>query len=204
MMAITAGAGLSQQALFYPGLVNAASLYSELSSTPLEIARGAMFLIPGSNIGPTAPERAVDSSSTTLGGTSVTITVGELNRTVPLLYASSSLVMGFIPADMPAGNGTYSVTYGGSTSSRMVRVVERAFGIFTQTGDPDGPAIAQNVSPQNENVLNTFLESARPGQTMVLWGTGVGGSASDATVLVGGKPAPASYAGVSGCCGGMD
>src|SRR6266498_3288924 len=84
-------------------MLNAAS---PILSAP-GVARGSMFVIAGKNLGPAAAQKSADTSSLELAGTSVRITVGDVNRDAPILYSSSSLVAGIIPADMPLGDGSF-------------------------------------------------------------------------------------------------
>jgi hypothetical protein len=75
----------------------------------------------------------------------------------------------------------------------------------------------QNFVSQTSTPLNTLIASAHPGQTVILWGTGLGPATGDETagplpgalpfldnVYVGGLPASVRYAGRSGCCAGVD
>ena len=74
----------------------------------------------------------------------------------------------------------------------------------------------QNVQPDGSLLLNDLTESAHPGQTVILWGTGLGrvsgdeasgplpGSNFEPQIYLGGKFIKAAYAGRSGCCSGID
>ena len=77
--------------------------------------------------------------------------------------------------------------------------------------------MVQNVNSESDRPVNTILNSARPGQAMILWGTGLGpiaGSDRGAPpvgdlnqsieVLVAGRRANVLYKGRSGCCAGID
>lgn len=179
------------------GMVNAASLASG-------IAPGAMFLIVGQEMGPRQGICAQDSSSTVLGGTSVVVSCGGITESATMIYSSAGIVAGILPPTIPAGEGSFVVANDGESKPKSVSVVERAFGIFTLTGDGDGTAIAQNFVPAAQYGPNTFLDSALPGGFVVLWGTGMGGVSQHAIVIVGGKAGKTLYAGPSGCCAGMD
>jgi uncharacterized protein (TIGR03437 family) len=186
-------------------MLNAASFYyRETGILPAEIARGAMFIIQGKDLGPDEPQRAQDYSTLELAGTSVSITGGGITRRAAILYTSYGLVAGILSPDIPSGEASFSLNYFAPSVAQKFLVVDRAFGIFTQSGDANGPAIAHNVSATGEYRLNTYIDSARPGDVVVLWGTGIGQAVPDANVLVGGKPAKAIYAGPSGCCKGLD
>ena len=229
VLSVTSRVVQAQPVISYAAITNAASYYSEgdllgpEETLVGEIAQGSMFVISGRKIGPAEAQRAQDLPlPTELAGTSVRLSVGNTTRSAVVIYASARLVAGILPTDTPPGGGSFSVTYNGQTSApSRVRVVRRAFGIFTQGGQGSGPALVQNVGPEGDHRLNTFTDAARPGQVMVLWGTGLGRGLSEPAVrpartrppadpnaglevLVGNKTARTLYAGRSGCCAGMD
>jgi uncharacterized protein (TIGR03437 family) len=198
-------------------LTNAASYYSEEgpeeAGTPLaaqtvvgEIARGAMFVIAGGNLGPAEAQTVQDSRLLTeLAGTSVNVTVGGATRSAFVVYTSARFVAGILPVDVPVGGGTVSVTYNGQTTrAAVLRVVPRSFGIFTRGGKGSGPALVHNVDSEGRYRANTFTDAARGAQVMVLWGTGLGPDRGELEVLLGDKTTKPLYAGPSGCCAGMD
>ena len=143
-----------------------------------------------------------------------------------LLYAGPSQINAIMPSGTAAGLNFLSVTYTGETSSAVpIKVVHSSFGIFTRRLAPPtgssrpGPrfAIVQNVMGNGELQLNGPATPARPGQTVTLWGAGLGAALgsdsipSDAgqsdtpvEVDVGGHAAPVSYSGRSPCCPGVD
>src|SRR5271166_6372820 len=80
-----------------------------------------------------------------------------------------------------------------------------------------GPGVFQNFNSATDQPVNSLAISAQPGQTVILWGTGLGpvtfadniaptpGSLPTAVeVFVGGKSATVSYSGRSPCCSGTD
>jgi uncharacterized protein (TIGR03437 family) len=136
-----------------------------------------------------------------------------------MVYTLDRQVAAILPSATPAGNATLTVTYNGQTSnSASFQVVESAFGMFTLNQAGSGPAIIQNFVSATDLPVNTVTQSARPSQTVVLWGTGLGPVSgneqagplapaqvsTDVQVLVGGKPANVTYKGRSGCCAGID
>jgi len=73
------------------------------------------------------------------------------------------------------------------------------------------------VNSEADRPTNALIDSARPGQVMILWGTGLGpvtGNESagvlpgdlggDIEVLIGGRSVRPTYAGRSGCCAAID
>ena len=192
------------------------------------IAQGAIFLIVGSNLGPAAI--AVDANAfqhTSVGGTSVSVTVNGQTVNALMYYSSAGQVAALMPSNTPAGAGTATVTYNSQASASFpVNVVQSNAGIFTVTSNGQGSAIVTNadyslVSPTraaNCGGPNTTCGAANPGDTLILWATGLGPvSAPDQSgpqpgnmanlplkLFLGGVPAAVSYQGRSGCCIGED
>jgi uncharacterized protein (TIGR03437 family) len=211
--AITAAAqptvtgALNTASYIVPGLPNAG------------LAQGSMIAIFGRNLGPASIVQAGSFPlPTELGGTSARITVGGQTSNLILTYSLATQVGAIIPSTTPVGNGQLTVTFNGQTSASFpVQIVASQFGIFTINQGGSGPAVVQNVNSEADRPVNTILNSARPGQAMILWGTGLGAiQGSDAgtppvgninqpiEVLVGGRPANILYKGRSGCCAGID
>jgi uncharacterized protein (TIGR03437 family) len=160
-------------------IVNAAS-FMPASLKGGAIARGSIFTIFGSAIGPAIPVQAVEFPlKATLAG--VTITVAQQNVVVQALpvYVSEGQINAIMPSTAPLGAVTLQLQFNdgdGSPASSPVRaeVVEASFGIFTATRRGVGPSIAFNFETEQEQPLNATTRSARPGQVIVLWGTGLG------------------------------
>jgi len=204
------------------------------------IAQGAIFLVTGSNLGPTTLATASSTFQTTnVGGTSVSVTVGSTTVNAPMYYSSSSQVAALLPSSTPTGSGTLTVNYNGNASAAVaVSVIQNNFGIFTVSQNGQGVAI---LTYPNYSVVSavpgtgslaacapagvcpyTYGGAANPGDTLILWGTGLGPvNGSDAsgaglsqpiaipsstplTVWLGGVAANVSYSGRSGCCVGED
>jgi uncharacterized protein (TIGR03437 family) len=140
---------------------------------------------------------------------------------------------GLLPSSAAAGDYDVRVVFGGQTSApRRVRVVERNFGFATVAQNGSGPAQATNASLNNGVSLvrftsgslnfNNLIWQYRPayrGETLVLWGTGLGpdaqsdltgGTSGDQTaaggirVIVGGVEITPAYAGRSSGSPGLD
>jgi uncharacterized protein (TIGR03437 family) len=145
------------------------------------VAQGSIFIIFGTGLGPTAlVEATTFPLQTTLGGTSVSVTVGGAQQDAILLYTYSYAVAAILPSTTPVGSGTFTVTYDGQISAPApIQVVASAFGIYTLNEQGSGQAIATDT---NYNV-NTIIHTFHPGDYVTLWGTGLGAiNASDATV----------------------
>ena len=201
------------------GILNAGS-YATPGQPHYGIAQGSVFAVFGTGLGPATPLQVSQyplPGAQGLAETSLRLTVGGVNKDALMLYTSASQLLALLPSDTPSGDGTFTVTYQGQTSApSAVRVVPASFGIFTRSSNGRGRAIVQNVQANGDLLLNDLTESAHPGQTVVLWGTGLGrvsgdeaagplpGSNFDPQIYVGGQFVKAAYAGRSGCCAGVD
>ncbi len=175
------------------------------------IAQGQIFVLYGTNMGPaTIVQPTSLPLPVLLGGTSVKIT-GIGSGTVynaPLIYALNTQVAAVMPSGVPLGLGaTIQVTYNGTVGNVFsTRVVDSNFGISTVDQSGGGTAV---ITDANYTVI-TAANSAQPGVTYTMWGTGLGAANSDnniATngdlgtniqVFVGGVAATVTYRGRSG------
>jgi uncharacterized protein (TIGR03437 family) len=179
------------------------------------IAQGALFILKGTNLGP--PSFVVANSfplANSIAGTSVTVTVGGQTRNAIMYYAGATQVAAILPSSTPLGTGTVTVTANGATSATLpITVVQNNIGIFTvsQTGAGDG--IIYNGSS-----LVSAANAANPGETVVIWGTGLGPVSSNEAqpavqtdmtnvpieAWVGGKQANILFRGRNACCTAVD
>ncbi|MEZ5353300.1 MAG: hypothetical protein R2762_11740 [Bryobacteraceae bacterium] len=187
------------------------------------IPQGSIFAIFGTNIGPptliSAPALPL---GTALGGTSIKFTPVSGGAAVDafMVYTSAVQVSGILPSSAAPGNYNVTVSYNGQTSAGVaVTVVARAFGMFTLSSSGSGPAVLQNAVSSTELVVNQFTAPARPGQVMILYGTGLGAitvpdnnapgaqdllAAAGVKVIVGGRELTPLYAGRSPGLPGVD
>jgi uncharacterized protein (TIGR03437 family) len=193
------------------------------------IAQGAIFIVQGVSLGPASIAIAPTAfQSTTLSGTSVAVTVGGTTVNAPMYYTSDGQLAGLLPSNTPTGSGTLTVTYSGQTSSQAsISVVSSNPGIFTIDSTGQGPGIVtfadyslvSAAKAANCGGPSSACGSANPGDTLILWATGLGPvSGSDASgaglgqnmpnvplkLWLGGVQAPVVYQGRSGCCIGED
>lgn len=204
------------------GVCNAHSLLPD-------IAPGSWFIVKGTGLGPATI--AIYSGSlpypTTFSQTSVSLTpaAGGTAVTALIYYTLATQVAALLPSSTPVGDYDVKVTYSNQASNAWrVHVVARNFGIATQSSNGAGPAQATYGGYD----LNRFTTgqippwSTRPaksGDTVVLWGNGLGAdAASDQTggtsgdrtaaaqvqVLVGGIAVTPVYAGRSSGTPGLD
>jgi uncharacterized protein (TIGR03437 family) len=209
-------------------VVNGAS-YITLGLPNAGIAQGAIFVVFGSDLGPANISFApAPFQSTTLSNTSVSVKVGGTTVNALMYYTSAGQVAALLPSNTPTGTGAITVAYNGQTSSPVpIAVVANNLGIFTISSDGQGAGIVTYpdyslVSASmgaNCGGPNTTCGAANPGDTLILWATGLGPvSGNDAsgaglgqnmpniplTVWLGGVQAPVTYQGRSGCCIGED
>jgi uncharacterized protein (TIGR03437 family) len=199
------------------GVVSAAS-YLPAGFPGSGIAQGSIFLVFGNGMGPATLVKATYPLPATLpvaSGTSIKVTVAGTPVDALMVYTSAGQIAAILPSSTPTGDGTLTVTYNGQTSTPApVHVVKSTFGLFTLNQGGTGPAVLTNASYQ----VNTLFASAKPGDTMILWGTGLGPVTGNETqppapvnmtnldvkVYVGGKLAQVMYQGRAPCCSGLD
>jgi uncharacterized protein (TIGR03437 family) len=97
----------------------------------------------------------------TFNGPSVSVTVNGTTVTPAIYYTSPTQLGLVLPSSTPLGTGTITVTNNGQPSAAApFMVVQSAMGLDVATD-------------ANYNYFSTTT-SASPGQTIILWGSGVG------------------------------
>ena len=209
-------------------VVNGASnIVPGLPNAP--VAQGSIFVIYGRGLGPANISFAPAAfQSTTLSGTSVAVTVGTTTVNAPMYYTSAGQVAALLPSNTLTGSATFTVTYNNQPSNALSQtVVANNVGLFTIDSSGQGPGVVMYpdyslVSAAKATVCgrpNTYCGAANPGDTLILWATGLGPVSGNETsgaglgqnmpnipltVLLGGVQAPVVYQGRSGCCIGED
>jgi uncharacterized protein (TIGR03437 family) len=149
------------------------------------IAQGSIFLVYGTSLGPSAIQVASQPLPTTTGlaGTSITITVNGTTVTAPMYFTLSTQVAAVLPSNTPPGTGTLTLTYNGKSGSGPIRVMPTNFGISN---------VAVPFADNGVGLLNigsatfgnyqyvTATNTAAPGDTLILWGTGLGATPNNA------------------------
>ena len=169
------------------------------------IAQGSLFAVKGSALGPAQTPALPDLSqgplSTSLSGVSVSITVNGVTTRAPLYYVFDKQIAGILPSSTPIGTGTLTVSFNNQTSTPApITVVAAAFGLSAGMLNAGSLPLAP-------------ARAANPGETIVLWGSGLGAAAGDETkypfpqadltaksnvkVYIGGQSAAVAYAGRS-------
>ncbi len=144
------------------------------------IAQGAIFTVTGTGLGPTTLQEAeVYPLPTTagLGGTSMQVTVNGTTEACIMIYTSAGQAAAILPSATPTGSGTLTLTYQGASNSIAIQVLPANFGTFTLNEGGSGPAVVTNTSYSPITMIN----AAHPGDTLILWGTGLGAVTGDET-----------------------
>jgi uncharacterized protein (TIGR03437 family) len=140
------------------------------------IAPSTLIFIQGTGLAGTTTDLQSSASPglvTTLDNVTVKVTVGGTTVQCPLYYLSPTQIDAVLPGNTPLGTGTLTVTNNGATSpAASINVVQSAFGILFYNGSLGA------AYDGNNNILTT-ANSANPGQTIVLWGSGVGADPND-------------------------
>lgn len=182
------------------------------------IAQGSLMAIFGTGLSSGNMTATSFPLQANMGGTSVRVTSGGTSVDALMIYTTAGQLGAILPSNTPVGDATLTVTAGGQTSRPFsFRVVRSAFGTFTSNQQGSGPGAVQIAISGTEQPINALNRPARPGQTMILWGTGLGpATANEAAgpipgdlpinveVFVGNRPATVTYKGRSGCCAGID
>ncbi len=182
------------------------------------LAQGSLFVVFGSYLG---PGNLVAVSSfplpNMLSGTSVTVTSGSTTLNCPMIYTSTGQVAAILPSNTPVGPATVTVAYNGITSNSyspaQVTVAKSSVGVFTV----NSRGLGTGVFTALDGTLKTYTNSAKPGDILTVWATGLGPIGTPDNVLptafpnfpnvqvwVGGQSANVVYAGRSGCCAAVD
>lgn len=160
------------------------------SYSPL-IAPGSIFVVFGTSL---AGEAVVLAPSlplgTSLGGVSIRFSPAGGGAAIDALmvYTTRNQIAGLLPSSAAPGDYNVTVTYNNQTSAPgRARVIARNIGIVTADASGSGQAQAQIYYSPTEWALNRYALGrlgqfntavARPGETLVLWGTGLGADAA--------------------------
>jgi uncharacterized protein (TIGR03437 family) len=202
----------------YRGIVNAASL-APPGLPQSGIARGSIFTIFGSNLGPATP--ATVSSFPlfpVFENVAVSFLQGGVSVSAIPIFVSANQLNVILPGLAPLGPNLVRVTYNGRAGNSVpVEVVDNAPGIFAISSGGFGPGVIQNFVTESNQPINSLETSAARGQTIVIWATGLGRAPFPDNVAptpgnldypisvhIGDRPTPPIYAGRSPCCAGVD
>ena len=196
-----------------PPLIFSAENSASYAST---IAQGSLFIVFGANIG---PAQLVQAGSYPLppqiGGTAITVTSGSTTLACPMVYSVMGAAAAVLPSSVPPGSAMLTLTYNGQSTPFpvMVNVVPSTVGIYTLGSSGLGSGIFTAI----DGSVKTFAVTAKSGETVTAWATGLGpiGGPDNVVpsafpnfpgveVFVGTQAANVIYAGRSGCCVALD
>jgi uncharacterized protein (TIGR03437 family) len=203
--------------IFGRGTLNAAS-FMQPGLPAGSIARGSLFSLFGRNLGPASSPTLAFPLTTTLGGVSIQVVQGSTVVQAIPVFVSPAQINAIMPSNAPLGAVSLYVTFNiGKSPPSPARVVTDSFGTFSINGGGIGPGVLQNFVDAAHVPVNLPSVAAQPGQTMILYGTGLGAGLNPdneaptagnlptkVEVFVGGQTATTAYTGCSPCCSGLD
>ncbi|HEY1159743.1 MAG TPA: hypothetical protein VGE83_03885, partial [Terracidiphilus sp.] len=142
------------------------------------IAPSSIFVIVGTGLAdpgtPVLQSSAAPGLQLTLNGASISATVAGVTVEPAIYYTSPTQIAAVLPASTPVGTGTLTVTYKGvASNAEPLVVVPAALGINTFYTNS---AVATDAIT---GALLSYTASGTPGETIVLWTTGLGADPSD-------------------------
>ena len=207
--ALAALPAMAQQTPYVFSALNSASYGAN-------IAQGSLFVVYGANFGPT---QLVQASAyplpAQLAGTAITVTSGLSSFPCPMVYSIAGAAAAVLPSSVAPGMAMLTLTYNGQSTPfpLPVNVVPSTVGIYTLSSS----GARTGVFTGADGTEKTFASSAKNGEIVTAWATGLGAiSGPDnnvpssfpnfpgVEVFVGTQPANVLYAGRSGCCVALD
>ena len=146
------------------------------------IAQGSFFAVLGSGLGSDAlaPEPTSETGLPTMlpanSGTSVVVTdsAGKTSNCL-LRFVSPSQIDAVMPSTVAVGPARVTVSVNGEVvGSGNITIAQEQFGVFYENGQGWGQAVAQNISTAAGFAANNLTTPANPGQSVILYGTGLG------------------------------
>jgi uncharacterized protein (TIGR03437 family) len=199
------------------GVVNNASYALQSSS----VAPGSIAALFGTNLtnGTSCLPPACNQSfsngklNTTMAGAQVTVN----GTPVPIFYAVPTQLGIQIPFEATGTSATVSVSVGGQASTPVTALLGAVSpGIFTTTSDGMGAGSITHV----DGSAVTTQNPAHPGELVIFWATGLGqvvpavptgalpasvsNTFAPVTLTIGGISFSPDFAGLAGCCAGLN
>lgn len=142
------------------------------------IAPGTLFIVTGNLLAAPGSQAVLQNPANALpvalNGSSVSVTVNGTTVHPAFYYALPTQLGLVLPSNTPVGTGTITVSYGGPTSAPApIVVVSHAFGF-----DFYGGALAVATDNADGHPI-AITNSAKPGETIVFWGSGLGADTND-------------------------
>src|ERR1039458_7434752 len=203
----------------------------DAASYTSNIAQGSIFVVKGTSLCSTSTGILPAPRPTSSTGVKITFTpaAGGAGTDAYIVYLYSqggaTQLSGILPSTVTPGNYNVTVTNGTVSAPFVAQVVANKIALFTQDQTGTGLAIVQNYVSASQIDLNLLttgvvngstISPAKPGQTLIAWGTGLGAyAAGDNTAspvfdfskplniqaVVGGVSIPVLYAGRAGYAG---
>jgi uncharacterized protein (TIGR03437 family) len=180
-----------------PNITNVLNNYSYIPAgfPNSGIAPGTIFTIFGSNmanapVGNVTLQDSTKGIPTTLAGATLSVSAGGKTFTPGMYYATPTQIAAVLPSATPTGTATITVAYNNGTSNAFqFQVVSSALGLNTYYGTGSGLVVAVNAA--NASIYN-YTNSAKPGDTIILFGSGLGADTADSDTVFTGTPHPVS------------
>src|ERR1019366_9061704 len=176
-----------------PPVPTIAAVQDAASNTPT-VAQGSVFSVYGTNLSPSIQGLTSFPWPRVSNGVKVTFTpaAGGAGPDTSLTYIGTSQINAMLPSTVPVGNYNVTVTNGTASAPFLAQVVASKVGLFAQDYSGTGLAVVDNYISPSENdrnrlttgIFNTVtISPAKPGQTLIAWGTGLGAWAAADTAL---------------------
>ena len=164
------------------GIFNSAS-WAPSGMANGDIAQGSIFVVTGSGLGPASLQQVTSYPLPTtagIGGTSMQATINSQPFDCIMIYSSANQVAAIMPSRAIIGTGTLTLLYQGVQTTFPIKVVAASFALFTVNERGSGPGVITDGS--NAPQIKVPTNPAHAGDTLVAWGTGLGGTTGDETI----------------------
>ncbi len=151
------------------------------------IAQGSIFVVKGTNLSGSGLQSAGYPLITTFNNVKITFTPtsGGAGTDCPMIYTYNqggvNQLAAVLPSTLAAGNYNVTVTNGGTVGTPFAAtVVKSKVGLITRDSSGSGLALVQNYISASQSDINAYtsqnagLSPAKPGQTLIAYGTGFG------------------------------
>src|ERR1039457_168086 len=157
------------------------------------VAEGSIFVVKGTALCSTSTGILPPPRPTSSNGVKITFTpaAGGAGTDAYIVYLYSqggvTQLSGILPSTVTPGNYNVTVTNGTVSAPFVAQVVAHKIALFTQDQTGTGLAIVQNYVSASQIDLNRLttgvvngstISPAKPGQTLIAWGTGLGAYAA--------------------------
>ena len=217
-ISLRAQPSITQPLITPRGIVNAASLIAP-GLPGGAVARGSLFSLFGQRVGPaTGVGAAAFPLQASLAGVSIKVTQGATSVDAIPVFVNATQINAIMPSNAPLGLSSMVVTVNNVRSfAYPVQIVNSSPGIFAVNSAGLGPGVFQNFNAPDDQPVNSLMNSAKPGQAITMWATGLGpvnyadniapspgDLPTQVEIFVGGKLAPKLYSGRAPCCSSTD